>query len=280
MCEFCLQHGEGKKWYLQAKNYSDDLMSDIRRRQMIDDFFAHPPNPGEFAQKGERLRTLPKFVRDWFVYLITRKQKKIHYGQVVPMEDIERIFDLTNSIVRIACYCRYSILSKEKRYCYGISLSPDGKFAEVIRTLSASFATGPDNAGVETLTREQALEAFRAHEREGLCHTVWTFRTPFIGGICNCDRSDCWAMRYTMTNGIPVMFRAEYVGQVDVDACNGCRECMRQCQFGALKYSASDKKVSVDQRWCYGCGICRAGCKKNAISLINRADSPVAAGVW
>jgi hypothetical protein len=39
MCEFCLKHGEGKKWYLQAKNYSDDLLSDVRRRRFIESFF-------------------------------------------------------------------------------------------------------------------------------------------------------------------------------------------------------------------------------------------------
>jgi hypothetical protein len=26
MCEFCVQHGEGKQWYLQMKNYSDELL--------------------------------------------------------------------------------------------------------------------------------------------------------------------------------------------------------------------------------------------------------------
>jgi hypothetical protein len=42
MCDFCIQHGEGKKWYLQAKNYGEDLLSDVRRRRFITDFFAHP----------------------------------------------------------------------------------------------------------------------------------------------------------------------------------------------------------------------------------------------
>lgn len=42
------------------------------------------------------------------------------------------------------------------------------------------------------LTKEEALAAFRHHEQEGLCHTVWTFMTPFIGGLCNCDRQDCF----------------------------------------------------------------------------------------
>ena len=26
MCEFCTKHGEGKKWYLQIKNYADELL--------------------------------------------------------------------------------------------------------------------------------------------------------------------------------------------------------------------------------------------------------------
>ncbi len=280
MCEFCLKHAEGKKWYLEAKNYSDDLASDVNRRQMISEFFQHPDAIAKAVEKTDKLETMPKFVRDWFVYLITRKQKKVHYGQVLPIEDVEKIFDMTNSIVRVACYCRHNTLGKEKRYCYGISLSPDNVMSEIVQGLSDNFLTGPETGGVEKLTKEEAMEAFRKHEREGLCHTVWTFMTPYIGGICNCDRSDCWAMRFTMSRNIPVMFRAEYVGEIDPDACNGCRECLRQCQFGALTWSASNKRAVIDQRWCYGCGVCRAVCKKNAITLTDRAKVPVAANLW
>jgi hypothetical protein len=39
----------------------------------------------------------------------------------------------------------------------------------------------------ETLTASEAITAFHEHEKEGLCHTVWTFKTPFIAGICNCS---------------------------------------------------------------------------------------------
>lgn len=28
MCEFCTQHGEGKIWYLQMKNYAQELLSE------------------------------------------------------------------------------------------------------------------------------------------------------------------------------------------------------------------------------------------------------------
>ena len=281
MCEFCLKHGEGEKWYLQAKNYSDDLFSDIRRRKYIEEFVSHPEALAKDAHNIDRLSRLPGFIKGLVGRIVTWKMKKTHFGQVLPIEDIKQIFDFTNSIVRVACLCRNITLGKEKRYCYGISLSPDGGWlTEMSSALDMSFFTGPDAGGFEILTKDEALSAFHEHEREGLCHTVWTFHTPFIGGICNCDRSDCLAMRTTVTHSTPVMFRAEYVAGINPDECSGCRECMRICQFGAITYSASNKKAVIDQRWCYGCGVCRSACKKNAIRLEERIKVPVAAGLW
>jgi Pyruvate/2-oxoacid:ferredoxin oxidoreductase delta subunit len=282
VCEFCLKHGEGKKWYLQAKNYSDDLLSDVRRRKFIQHFFADIPGLEKQVQSMGQLDKVPKVLRGALRGLVTRKMKKNHYGQVVPIEDVERIFEFVNSIVRVACICRHITLGKEKRYCYGIALAPDGgKFFEILNGLDASFLNGPDTAGLERISREEALAAFRSHEEEGLCHSVWTFQAPFIGGICNCDRSDCLAMMSTVTHKFPVMFRAEYVaGKVNLDNCNVCRQCMRVCQFGALSYSASNKKVTVDQKWCYGCGVCRAVCQNDAIHLEPRTSAPAAANLW
>jgi Pyruvate/2-oxoacid:ferredoxin oxidoreductase delta subunit len=284
MCEFCLKHGEGKKWYLQAMNYSEDMLSDLRRLRFLEKFSDHEALEREVAKmtRGtERLKKAPWFIRTMFSRLISGRMKKIHFGQVVPIEDIEQIFGFTNSIVSVACICRQSTVGKEKRYCYGISMGPNGgKLVEIFQALEEKFSGGVDDGRFEMLTREEALAAFRAHEREGLCHTVWTFHTPFIGGICNCDRADCLAMRSTVTHGIPVMFRAEYVAAINAEVCTGCRQCMRLCQFGALSYSAANKKAVVDQAWCYGCGICRSVCEKQALRIEERANSPVAAHLW
>lgn len=281
MCEFCLKHGEGKKWYLQAKNYSDDLLSDIHRRRFIEEFFSNPKALARDAQRMDQLEKVPSFIRGMLGKIITRRMKRDHFGQVVPIEEIEQIFDFINSIIRVACICRHITLGKEKRYCYGVSLAPDGgKLAEIFRGVDKSFLSGPNTEGLERLTRDEAISAFRSHEQDGLCHTVWTFRTPFIGGVCNCDRSDCLAMRATVTYGIPVMFRAEYVADINPDECTGCRECMRVCQFGAIIYSASNKKAVIEQRRCYGCGVCRSTCKKNVIRLKDRTKSPIAANLW
>ena len=281
MCEFCLKHGEGKKWYLKASNYSDDLLSDIRRRRLIEEFLTDTKALARDFRRVERLDRTPQLIRGIAKRMITGRMKRIHYGQVVPIEDVERIFGFVNSIIRVSCVCRHISLGREERYCYAVSLASDGgRLDEIIRSLDKSFIHGPDTAGMERLSKDQAIAALRSHEEEGLCHSVWTFHTPFIGGICNCDRSDCLAMRCTVTHGIPVMFRAEYVAEVDPDLCNGCRQCMRLCQFGAISYSVSNKKVTTDQRQCYGCGICRSVCQKKAIRLRERGEVPAAAGRW
>ncbi len=282
MCEFCHKHGEGKKWYLRAQNYSEDLLSDLKRREFIQDFFSRPEHLGEGGSTREGQRHLPSFVRSVINLRAMNRQKKYHYGQVVPIEEVERIFGFVNSVVRLPCICRQITVGSEQRYCYGVSMVPQqqSQFAQILRAIDARYLTGPDTGGLEALSKEEALASLRELEKKGLCHTVWTFMAPFIGGICNCDRSDCGAMRATVTEGFPVMFRAEYVAEVKPDECNGCRQCMRGCQFGAMGYSIAHEKVIIDPRRCYGCGVCRASCTKNAIVLNERSSIPLAAHVW
>ena len=197
-----------------------------------------------------------------------------------PIEDIERIFEFVNSIVRVACICRHVTVGREERCCYGISLNPHGgEMSRIMNSVPDNFMNGPDTTGMEEISKEEALAAFRDHEKDGLCHTVWTFLSPFIGGICNCDRADCLAMRCTVTHKVPVMFRAEYIAHTDPDRCTGCRNCMRVCPFGALAYSASHGKVTVDSNLCYGCGICRSVCASDAIHLHDRRECP-SANLW
>ncbi len=282
MCEFCMQHGEGRKWYLEARNYGEDLLSDAKKRKAFRKFTSQPLSSGdEFHKRMQELENAPSFVRRLIRWKAVRTMKSIHYGQIVPIEDVERIFEFMNSIVRTSCLCRRIMVGQEKRYCYGISIGPDvDHLSKIFQDLGPGFSSGPDPKGAEVVSKEEALANFREYEREGLCHSVWTFLTPFIGGLCNCDRPDCFAMQQTLTYGTPIMFRAEYVAESDSAACDGCRQCMRVCQLGAIGYSATQKKSRIDPRRCYGCGICRSVCKKDAIHLRNRAEVPLAANLW
>jgi len=277
MCEFCHKHGEGQKWYLRAENYAEDLLSDMRRRKFIQDFTRTPDNVRDRVRKSGQFMRLPPFVRGVMTPMVVNRQKKAHYGQVVPMEEIERIFAFVNSVFRFSCNCRQAMTGSVQRYCYGVSMvtQDESRFA---RILSSSYLAGPGTGGLETLSKYEAMTSLRELEKDGLCHTLWTFNTPFIGGICNCH-SDCPTIRSTIM-GLPVMFRAEYVAEVKPEACNGCRQCMRLCQFGAMRFSVANEKVVIDPRRCYGCGICRSLCTKDAIVLNERCSVPLAAHVW
>ena len=286
MCEFCHKHGEGEKWYLQAQNYSNDLASDLRRRNFIADFFLHPHRLTDDIINLEKIQQKPSYIRAFIrAVLIPRyitRQKRLHYGQVVPIEDIETIFGFVNSIVRHPCTCRYLATGTEQRYCYGLSMVPpeESGFLNTIREIDVGYLSGPETKGFEVLSKDDAINSIRELEQKGLCHTVWTFITPFIGGICNCDRSDCIGMQATVTHGFPAMFRAEYVAEVDPNLCNGCHACMSVCQFGAISYSVAQEKAVIDPLKCYGCGICRASCVKNAIVLNERSAVPLVASLY
>jgi NAD-dependent dihydropyrimidine dehydrogenase PreA subunit len=268
MCEFCHQHGEGKKWYLTMENYSRDLLDQDGRREYASHFLNnfHKETPlGEKQLDMIKGTPLHAMVRP---YLINR-QKANHYGQVLPMEEVEQIFRQVEGVVRLPCVCRRITTGNfNARYCYGLTL--DKRLWDEL----------DDSFSLEMISADEALESIRKLDKEGLVHSVWTFKTPYIGGVCNCDQ-DCMAYRMTHAKKhFPVMFRAEWVAAVNPDQCNGCKNCMRQCQYGAIRYSSNNKKVYIDPKECYGCGVCRAVCHKDAVTLLPRESVPAAAGVW
>ena len=268
MCEFCVQHGEGQKWYLAMKNYSRELLEQDSRLEYIAGFANtfESRMPAEL-EKLEKLSRSP--LRSMARPYLTRHQKRDHFGQVVPMEEIEQILRQMDGIARLPCVCRRLTTGrKEARYCFALTAHP--KLAEML----------DDSFSLEYLSPAEAVAAIRELDGRGMIHTVWTFKTPYIGAICNCDK-DCIAYRICHArNYFQLMFRAEHVARVSPDHCNGCRDCMRQCQFGAIRFSVDTGKVEIDARRCFGCGVCRAACPLDAIALSPRAEDPVAAGIW
>ena len=197
--------------------------------------------------------------------------KTEHYGQVLPIEDVEHVLDMADSITRIPCGCRFiSTGLTDKRYCFGLGIDRWGLLGQFPEASSS----------LEVLDRQKALEIIRGYDQEGLFHSIWTGVTPYVVGICNCDR-DCGAYGGYLANpGAQDFFRAEYVGVVDRDLCTGCKLCMGQCQFGSLHYSSAMGKVSIEPSRCFGCGVCRAACPSDAILLTPRETQPVAASIW
>ena len=289
MCEFCTEHGEGKKWYLQMKNYADELLHEELYATQKDivgattrfewnnrfwESFVMPAITGvsesqEESQEAPSSAKLPEIQPSEEETVVRRKVA--HFGQVLPIEDVERVIDMVDSITRLPCGCRFITTGKtDKRYCFGLGIDKMGilgKFPEAA-------------ASLEVLGKEEAKIVFRQYDEEGLMHSIWTGVTPCVIGICNCDR-DCGAYKgYIEMRGAPSFFRAEYICEIDWDLCTGCKSCISQCQFGAQFYSSALAKVYIDPTRCFGCGVCRAVCPSDAITLIPRQESAEAASVW
>ncbi len=239
MCEFCVQHGEGKKWYLQAKNYSADLINEERIRYVFDFANSIEAWAAGWASDLNSVITTDPSSTPAFVARRTEEFKRMHYGQIVPVEDVEQILGMTASIVRFACICRSALCGRyDARYCYGVT--PDLPF------LSDFYGLYPDfSRDLEVLSKDQAMKDFRNHDREGMVHSIWTFITPFVGVICNCTTRDCIPLLWRSRVGFSLFFKAEYAARIDTERCIGCRDCMRQCNFGAISYSATLEKCYV-----------------------------------
>ncbi len=284
MCEYCTEHGEGKKWYLEMKNYSDELLhQELSSRQK------------EIAEASSRIETRLRFFEDRVIPAITgvprpedqsqdasgskaqlseeeiANQRKVSFGQVLPIEDIEQVIDIAGSITRFACGCRFITTGKtDKRYCFGLGVDKQGILGKF-----------PDAASsLEVLGRKEAKKIFREYDKEGLIHTLWTDIAPYVDTLCNCDRDCLQYKRYIENEGVPSFFRAEYICQTDWELCRGCKSCMKQCQFGAKFYSSTLSRVHIDPARCFGCGVCRAACPNDAIALVPRGEVPEAANIW
>ena len=209
MCEFCAKHGEGKKWYLQMKNYAEALLHEelssaqkkivkVRTRsEWLAPYFETSVMPAitGVSKEGDDLLGVPSSAESPEAQLgdeeILNRRKVAQFAQLLPIEDVEQVIDIVDSITRMPCGCRFTSTGKtDKRYCFGLGVDKWGILGKF-----------PDAASsLEVLDKEDANRIFRKYDKEGLVHTIWTGLTPYAVQICNRDR-DCMPYREYIEKG-------------------------------------------------------------------------------
>ena len=114
------------------------------------------------------------------------------------------------------------------------------------------------------MTVKEGLALIRQLNK-GYVHSIWTFKTPFIGGCATAPRG-LSGLVATIDYDVPVLHKSSRRCVVP-ELCSGCGVCLPRCYFQALQISSH---AVIDGARCYGCGLCAKVCPRKAITMASR----------
>jgi ferredoxin len=278
-----MKHGAGGKWYMNARNYSNELAEGMNLEAYLTEQWMN------FEQVyirrimgvssiglGYKLKMpiIGRVLRasaEGMIHSESPNRNPVradgHFGQVIPLEEAKYILMnlAAEPIIMNYCMCRMMQRGVKDACCINF-----GVLSGVIEKLPRFI---PENTKVR-MSREEAVQAAEEQSRKGRVATVWFQPVPYICAICFCEVPQCGGLRLRTDFGLNAVYKAEYVAEIDPDLCQGCNACLVACQFGAIKYSPTLGRVLVDQSKCFGCGLCRDRCRFDALGLVPREEVP------
>ncbi|MBN1330700.1 MAG: 4Fe-4S binding protein [Candidatus Heimdallarchaeota archaeon] len=281
MCDHCLKHGTAGKWYLNAKNYSNEIVEEYNLREFLleqyknfEQMSVRKLNGFNAVGLGYKMQMpiIGRVVKHFAEQMLMSTKPPTnpfkaegHIGQVVPLDDAIAILEhcAVEPIIQKYCMCRFMSRGDKEACCINF-----GVMSEIIEKLPRFI---PVDEKFQ-LTREEAIERFKEHNKKGYIGTIWYGPYPYINNLCSCANPECAGIRPRMDFGITSIFKAEYIVHINPDECTGCKSCLARCQFGAISYDPIEKRCIVDQKQCFGCGVCLHVCEYDAMKIFPRND--------
>jgi ferredoxin len=179
----------------------------------------------------------------------------------LPYDEVMKLIDKTEYIAAGTCVCRHQgdLLDKpcdkpKDNLC--MIFGPSAQFAQ-----RYGF--------VNLISKEEARQRIDEAEKAGLVHNYANSQDRYIDLLCNCCGCHCFLLRAAKRSPLPSQFViANWVINIDDDACVGCGACIDRCWMEALKMEGD--LVMRDFNRCIGCGICRYVCPSDAMKLVLR----------
>ena len=289
MCELCMKHGAGRQWYLNARHYSDDLVEKYNLREYLLEQYKNFEQVSvrkvygfngvglDYKLKIPIIGRIIKKTAEKMLHSKKPPQNPLraegHIGQVVPLEDGVAILQecAAEPMINKNCMCRYMSRGIKEACCINF-----GVMSEIIGELPRFI---PEKEKFH-LAKHEAIERFTEHNLKGYIGTIWFGPFPYINNLCSCANPECAGLRPRVNFGMFSIYKAEYVIQLDDEKCSACMQCIEKCQFKALNYDRTKKKLMLDLDKCYGCGVCRHFCKDGALSLVGRDSVLQVAGKY
>ncbi len=277
MCKYCVEYGNGTKWYLNPANFDPELVKKPGHavgymnltgasRNSFEWGGKDPQGPVDMGNEGYLNMAIDTMLQQ--------------AGQVIPLEDALQIIDVApgDRFILQHCGCR--------RY-FGFGDFYGCMFFD--RDVDRTRAERPWETDSMVINKEEARKLCRERYAQGLVISIFDAGTDSDGKpplcFCFCNAFDCQAYKARAYRGATVEYnKAEYVAVVDPKKCAaGCKNeapCIIKCQYGGIQYSPLKDIVTVNQFKCFGCGLCRTACKYGALKLVSRDTFPSLVDVW
>ena len=287
MCQTCMKHGAGGKWYLNARLYSEEIVRKHNLREFLLEQYKNfeqiplrkvhgfdPKNLG-YTLRIPIIGRIAKRTADRMLHSERPPKNPFradgHIGQVVPLEDGIAILQncAAEPIIEKNCMCRYMARGEKEACCINF-----GVMSEIVDKLPRFI---PEKEKYH-LSRDEAVQRFREHNLKGYIGTIWFGPFPYINNLCSCQSPECAGIRPRVDFGINSIHKAEYVIQLEEAGCTTCGACVERCPFKALSVDHQSGRILLDLEKCFGCGVCRHVCATEALTLKPRDEVPAVAG--
>ncbi len=271
-----MQHGTAGKWYLNAANYSNEIVDRYNLRDFLMEQYKNFEQMSVRKVKGfnavglgyklqmPMIGRIVKHLAEKQLHSTNPPQNPLqaegHMGQIIPLMDAIAILETcaVEPIIEKNCMCRYMTRGIKEACCINF-----GVMSEIVDKLPR-FIPEKDKY---FLTRKQAVERITEHNQKGYIASIWYAPYPYINNLCSCANPECAGIRPRVDFGLMSVYKSEYIIDVDIDKCKGCKACVAMCQFNALLYSLTMKCITIDHNKCFGCGVCVLTCEPKAMSL-------------
>jgi ferredoxin len=191
-------------------------------------------------------------------------QQSLEFLQwVLPTQQVIEIIRNSRSFALANCLCR----TKHKRcdnpleVCFYTNDVADKKV---------------EQGAARRVSLQEAAEVLKLANKYGLIHLTIYNPEQHVHALCSCCECCCHDIQFMKKLGRPdLVAHADYIAEVDTDACVQCGACTERCVFGA-QVMLEDKHV-FRRELCFGCGLCVTSCQPKAIKMILR-QSPINMG--
>ena len=278
----------------------DPIVTDLARRGLVMDF----------RHRGRRYVALAPVVIGFFEFTFMRVRED------APMEELAHLFheymydddDFAHAVFRGSTQIGRSLVREEsipddpsvevldwelathivaEARSVAVSLCPCREHATLVgegcgaptRTC-LTFGGAADalvRAGIaEPISNAEGLDVLQMAKEAGLAQTADNVKHG-VSYMCNCCGCCCGMMQSIRRKGITgAIVSSNWVAQVDLEMCRGCKKCARACPAQAVTmvdnqgHGKRKYWAIVDPEACLGCGVCDEVCLFGAHSMQRR----------